>query len=51
MDHTTSLSDVVVGNKAKGIETIEGSEGQDRLLCPPVPPLRLFWSRPWPVPA
>ena len=28
MDHTTSLSDVVVGNKAKGIETIEDLKGK-----------------------
>lgn len=28
MDHTTSLSDVVVGNKAKGIETVEDLKGK-----------------------
>lgn len=28
MDHTTSLSDVVVGNRAKGIETIEDLKGK-----------------------
>ena len=50
MDHTTSLSDVVVGNKAKGIETIEDLKGKTVAVSSGTSS-EIIWSRPWPVPA
>ena len=43
MDHTTSLSDVVVGNKAKGIETIEDLKGNKLLLF--TTPWAINWAQ------